>query len=499
MLARRCLGIIAATGAVAALAGCGSVSASKSGGGVTAETVTLLLADGEGRPASDAARIFADALEDISSGALMVEVEHRAHLGDRADEPGAENEYEGVPYEDVTRMLLDGAGEVAVVPDFTLAEAGAASLLALKAPFAVDSDALMTRVAEQLSDRLLEGIDELGARGLALLPESLRHPVGFSAPFESVPDFAGASLRVVDPYVGRTLEALGATAVQLEGDFGEAVFSGRVQGAESAFAQRASLPVTGIFTSDVTLGAKFNVVVASGPWFATLAPQEREWVERAAERTREEVLAAHRTDPAEGAVYCDEGGWVVHAGSAAQRDLLDRVRPIVDQVTADPVAGPLFEDVLALRDELADAPRVATPCEPELTTTAAAPPDTAGVFPEGTYRAELTVEDFTSAGVDASFAHDHDGIWTLTFRDGRVWDIGCPGSTYAVVGDRVVVTLGRGEAACGSVAGQELFSARWDLEDGVLRFLDVGPGANGPSGKASSEVLWGSQDWVRIR
>lgn len=487
--------------AIILLAGCAGVSAGKSGGGMAPQTVVLAVAESDGSPVVLDARVFAETLGAVSDGTLTVDVRFRAHLGDDADDPSASGGYHGMPYREVTRQLLEGEVALAALPDFAWAEAGAPGIAALKAPLVIDSDALMVRVAEEMGGDVIAGLRKIGAEPIVLLPESIRHPVAFDVPLRTTSDFEGRNLRVVDPFVGEALEALGADPQRIEAGYAQAVVSGDITGAESAFVQVATLPATGAYTSDIALGAKFNVIAASGDWYAGLSAHQRGWIAQAAEAALESARTSHDTDEVAAAAYCTGGGWVVHAQAGTSEEISDLVAPVVARVEASPGAGELLREIRALKADL-PAPIPAAECTPaeyEKPPATDSDGETTAAFPEGTYRARLTMEDFLSVGVDRATASNHAQVWTLTFRDGVFVDPGCLGSTYTVTGDRISVMLGTEGAGCGDIPGKELFNARWTVVDDGLRFTDFGPAAQGPSWQTFNETLWGAHDWVRVR
>jgi hypothetical protein len=120
-------------------------------------------------------------------------------------------------------------------------------------------------------------------------------------------------------------------------------------------------------------------------------------------------------------------------------------------------------------------------------------PSAPAEFPEGTYRNEMSIESLLDAKIDESTAHNHAGLWTLTFEDGVFSDGSCAG-TYSVSGDRVTATLGDGPD-CGSAAGEVLFSAGWQLSGDSLMFTDV---RSGHGSERLIETLFGSEPFTRV-
>jgi TRAP-type C4-dicarboxylate transport system substrate-binding protein len=109
-------------------------------------------------------------------------------------------------------------------------------------------------VQSDAAKEMLAGLDKAEVEGLALLPEGLRHPLGFERPFLTLEDFAGAALRAPRSKVSDQLfEALGARAVDIWGDELAAAFgAGEIAGAESGYAWGNQMPTLGIFTANMT-------------------------------------------------------------------------------------------------------------------------------------------------------------------------------------------------------------------------------------------------------
>ena len=132
--------------------------------------------------------------------------------------------------------MQDGTFDLGIVPARSWDDLGVTSLRALQAPFLLDSDELVDEVVRgDLVEPLLEGLEGTGVRGLALWPESLRHPVGFGTPLLSLAEFHGAGIRA--PYsrdVFAMIRALGSQPLDLNAKAMNAGYAaGRVAGAES--------------------------------------------------------------------------------------------------------------------------------------------------------------------------------------------------------------------------------------------------------------------------
>ncbi|GAA1058511.1 hypothetical protein GCM10017608_25740 [Agromyces luteolus] len=494
--AARMVAAAAVASVAVALSGCAQGAASKAGPGAVPRTIVIGLGDSAGRPASDDAEHLAEPIESYSDGALVPQIRWEAHT-ERVDRASGEG------YAVVGDMVLDGSVDLAVLPDFVWIDAGAERLSAVKAPFLLTDEATMDAVATSpLGAEMLDELDDLGVVGLALLPEALRHPIGFDEPFLEVDDVAGATLRSLDPAGRELIEVLGGTATNLANeDLAQAVTDGEVQGAESSYAQIGSLPRSGTFTGDVAFFAKFNTAVANRGWFDGLDSDLQDAVRRAAADTTEYVVESNPTEAESAAAFCAAAGSIAFAGPEAVAAFEAAASPMRERMEADPVVREAMASIGDLERGVEPASMV-EPCDfdaGEATDAAGGMDPETATFPEGTYRAELDVDDFLAAGVDEGTARNHAGVWTLTFEDGVFDDPGCPGSTYLVRDGRVEVRLGSVGESCGSVAGSVLFNAAWTFADGELRFVDIiGSEADGPALQRFHEVLWGSQPWKRV-
>jgi len=189
--------LAAATAAVLAACTSGPVGG-KAGGDVAPVTLRLGTPGQQGVPASDDLEHFAAVVDRLSNGQIQVDIVW--------DAPGTEvNRFD----QRVAEMVIDGQLDLALVPARAWDELGVTTLQALQAPFLIDSDALMNEViTSDFVDEMLLGLRAAGVEGLALLPETLRHPVGFERPFLSLADFAGAKIRA--PFSNATFELLRA-------------------------------------------------------------------------------------------------------------------------------------------------------------------------------------------------------------------------------------------------------------------------------------------------
>ena len=159
------------------------------------------------------------------------------------------------------------------------------SFQALQGPFLVTDYGLLQKVTDgPLAGEMLHGLDRLGVSGLALVPETLRHPASQREPLRSVDDYDGALFRDIPSKATDALvSALGATPVHVPSDsFGDEVRSGNVDSTETPISRaRGGWTLTG----NVVLYGKANTIVANSKALAKLSDEQRAALRRAAEDT----------------------------------------------------------------------------------------------------------------------------------------------------------------------------------------------------------------------
>jgi TRAP-type C4-dicarboxylate transport system substrate-binding protein len=224
--------------ALAAGAGCSGGDKAGGSGGI----VTLRLASDDPPDAAASLQIkeFARQVRRLSDGRLRIHVGWEAN-GSGARHPRAFDQK-------TAEKVIDGRYALAIVPARAWDVLGVTSLQAIQAPFLVNSDALLNKVAsDPVAEKMLAGLDDVGVVGLGLWPEALRHPVGFGHPLRSLADFAGKGIRAPrSELTWEMLRALGARPLDFVGDeMGPVVDSGLLSGAEAEIGLVRDLPRPG--------------------------------------------------------------------------------------------------------------------------------------------------------------------------------------------------------------------------------------------------------------
>jgi TRAP-type C4-dicarboxylate transport system substrate-binding protein len=159
--------------------------------------------------------------------------------------------------------------------------------------------------------------------------------------------------------------------------------------------------------------------------------------------------------------------------------------------------GDLKTDIVSVFDESWLAYMEAWTAQPWVLVGDLEPED----FPQGSFRVEHTVESLMAQGIDEVNAHNHRGLWTMTFEDGVLTatdttaGFTCYGS-YPITDGRVSIEFdGTGAEECQAMA---LFTATWSFDGDELRFLDLTSEAGGSDDEALLEAIYSSQPWVKV-
>jgi TRAP-type C4-dicarboxylate transport system substrate-binding protein len=476
---------------VLGITGCAGEGDDKAGGFGAPVTLRIGHSDPRGYPAGDAIEEFARRVGTLSEGKIRIRPVWQA-AGVSVTQSNQR----------VARLVVSGELDLGMISSGAWDTEGVTTLRALQAPFLISTDEMLDAVvASDLSGSLLGGLEKVGVEGLALIPEVLRHPVGFGRALRSAADFAGVGIRA--PRSNTTyalLRALGARPADLT--FEQAVSAlraGKIGGAESSFLHLGSLPAPGIVTANVVFFPKVNTLVANAERFDELTAEQQEILREAAEQTRRHSVDTRTREVDAARQACRAGAELVTASAADVAALRRAAAPVYAELERDPTTKELIAAIRAL------TPASASPSVTSCGRGRAAPAPVPGAggarpkIPEGAYRAEITLEEMVARGVDRATASTSSGIMTLTLDDGR-WrhntrglQPDCTGG-FSYSGERVSF-LADDIPDCGTARGLVLFSAVWSLHDGSLRFTRVRSGENLD---LFARVLWGSEPWRKV-
>ncbi len=430
-------------------------------------------ADGPEAPSAEMIQHLASEVDTLSDGSITIR-------------PVWNAEGEGVPRWDqvVAKLVMDGHVDLGVVPSRAWDELGVSSLRALTTPFLITDDEVAAEVVQgPLADRLMSGLDAVGVEGLALYPEGLRHPFGYTRALRGPGDYAGGTIRAAFSRTTYALfDALGATAVDDEPDPTTQV------GAESSY----RLTPAGTATGNVTFFPKVNALVINAGVRATLTHEQWGILTEAAGETRDWVVDTLPTDAQAAAAYCQETGKIAAATPGQVAALESAAAPVVADLRRDATTAGLIDDISRLT-EASDAPAPVTACTDHVS-------DKASEL-NGVYTFTLTADAEREGGVsDQGDIDENAGDFTATFADGT-WNLAQVYSTGPHVGQTWHGTGGYTYSAghlrwfWGHESGQWTDADVTISDDGSLTFSNVDDGGPSAEAQALSDVTFTT--WTR--
>jgi C4-dicarboxylate-binding protein DctP len=383
-------------------------------GGTAGLVLRLAVLEYPGKPAAQIAERYAARVDDLSNGAIRVEIAYWP-MGFERSTPSNRVEASAI------RAVRAGEPELALIPSYAFEAQGVSTFRALQAPLLITSSAQAARVTTgPLADRLQAGLSPLALTGLGLVPEGLQRPFGYLKPLVSPADFAEVTIRAdSSPATRRVLRALGAHPVRLDvAGVDTSVYSGFVNDATSLPSADDDFPNDAYTAGNIALFPKIEVIVASTGAFGRLRPAQQALLRGAVAETRADSIGT-AGERAAAAAFCRGGGTIVRASRSELQALRTKTAPLVDAMRRDPETRAL----IARMERLAPGGRTGVPpcasnqVEPVVEPSADEPASVARslVPPAGSYRRAFTVAELRAAGADATEAHRNEGVTTLTF------------------------------------------------------------------------------------
>jgi TRAP-type C4-dicarboxylate transport system substrate-binding protein len=415
-----------------ALAGCGNAGqpvasnppndqgalGDKAGGQASTVTLKAIVGDPKGSPGTaEQMAAFAAKVEALSNGALKIDITF-----------GAYDAFSSSPVKGdvrIVELVQDGTHDIAAIParSWEYEEIGETRMRALSAPFLVESNALTAKIATtDLADELMSGLPALGLTGLALLPDTMRHPVGFTEPLVAPADYAGKGIRSAGtPTVDSIFRELGADPLS-PADWWTPIQTGEIVGADASYSFLYLYPPNSFVTGNVTTYAKMNTIMAGSARFDRLTEAQRAILKDAAAATLDESLAAIPAESAAAVAACEGGATVVLAGDADLAALKEAVEPVYAELEKNPETKAVIAAIRALKATTPSADIVKA-CQPASATSSPEPSlvsDDQSVL-NGTYRQEHDADSLRALGTAEAEIPDWVGIVTLEIHDGT-WD-----------------------------------------------------------------------------
>jgi TRAP-type C4-dicarboxylate transport system substrate-binding protein len=451
---------LAALAVLVAAAGCAGSGSDKAGGD-DGGTPTVLRLESEDDRIFTAAPEFAAAVERLSGGSLRIEFV-QAGLGDRID-------YERGVVDDVRR----GKAQLGLVALRVWDRLGVTSFRGLLAPLLVDSlDVQERALSGPLAGRMLDGVDQAGVVGIALLPGPLRRPLGVTRAFLGPESYGGTTFGIRPGGVAEaTARALGARP--------QGYVSGSLAGLDGAELDATTIAYNGYdrarptLTANVVLWPKPYSLVMNRDAFARLTPAQRTLLRRAGREAVGPELRQVAHDDAEAlAAACERGGLRLATASSADLAALHRaVQPLYRELARDPLAKDVLSSVARMRGKAVPVSAVAS-----CAGAAAAGGRPARDPVEGRWDWDWTEAELVAAGISGRDVPGLVGSGTVEFDAGRFRGTTAPSGrrttgTYEVDGDLITLTFDD-PSPPGTVAGKD-YALRWSRYRDTLAFERV--------------------------
>lgn len=478
-------------GAATVLSGCSDDAVSKAGGTTPPVTLTIGTDDTDDRLAASLIREFAQQVAEVSGGSVVIEPVWRAAGANQADWD-----------QKVARMVSSGELDMGMIPARAWDTEGVSTLQALHAPFLVDSNALMGAVVtDAVAAEMLAGLEDVGVTGLALLPESLRHPFSFTEPVIDPTDLDGSTIRAPRSELNYSvLEAFGAEPMDVAGpgtDFGAAVANGSISAAESSYDAAQQLPRRSVGTANVTLYPKVQSLVVNSSVLGDLSDEQREAVEVAAAGTRTWAVEEMPTDTEAATEFCDAGFQTVLAPEASLDAWGAAAQSVYDQLEEDPDTAQMIATIIRLKESVTvSEAELPVACGSEAEESSPTVPVGENVIPDGTYRRDNTQASLEAAGMDAATAQEYAGVLTFTLGGGVYTETPPAGATFPPCSGSYSSTQTQLEVRFETNCSGTL-SAAWELvEDGLL--LSELQDLAYPEAAGDLQAIFGGRPFTRI-
>lgn len=397
----RLIAAVVAAACAVELTGCTTVGKS---GAPDAATTVLHLGAADVNNAQLAT--FVAEIDARSHHRLRVQVDRRTYF---SETPGGELKLAGA--------LAAGKVDLGYLPSRDWEQAGATGFAALQAPGLITTTAQEIRLAhDPLATSLLGGLAAKGVHGLALIPDEARrlitrHPVLAAA------DLGGEEIRIGDnarsaamiTTIGAT-PIQGITAAQTKARLEHGTLDGVETGPTPASENSYNVPAP--YLTSFALIPKFEVLAANGAFWKRLSPAVQRLLQDAATATVTHAgTDVPKREAAQLQLLCQGGAVVVRPTVAGLQDILaaaERSRPtdaadtaLMTRISAAIGAAAPEPDAAPLPSacRTASTAAAAVKLHGGATTALTVTPQTNPAMLVGTYRLDVTEEDWVAGGV----------------------------------------------------------------------------------------------------
>jgi TRAP-type C4-dicarboxylate transport system substrate-binding protein len=343
--------------AAAAASGCSASAGADKAGGAAGGPVVLRMASTPVDPhLAPPVADFIRRVGVLSGGSVQIQVINQ--WGEFA--PGAEAQ--------VVRAVAAGTVDLGWAGSRVFDTLGVPGFGALSAPMLIDSYPLENAVLNSsLPARMLAGLSTVHLTGLAVLGDALRHPIAVRRPLLAPADWRGLSIGTYRSGVQeQAIRALGATPVVAFGPYrARDLASGAIQGFEGdvqLYVQSVPTASARYVTANVALWPQFDVLFANPARLAALTPQQRGWLQQAADgAARTSVPLVAGQDGPYIRQACVMGARFATATPADLAALRQSLAVVYQNLETDPQASAFLRQIQQLKQSTPPGPAPAIP------------------------------------------------------------------------------------------------------------------------------------------
>jgi len=331
--------------AAVAAAGCSAAAGGDKAGGPAGGPVVLRMASIPWNP-SDAPPVadFIRRVSALSRGSIQIKVINQWGLY----APGAEAR--------AVHAVAVGQVDLGWAGSRVFDTIGVPGLAALSAPMLIDSYPLENAVLKSsLPARMLAQLSRVHVAGLAVLGDTLRHPIAVRRPLLAPVDWRGLSIGTYRSGVQeQAIRALGATPVVAFGpNRTHDLATGRIQGFEfdvQRYGHDVPASSARYVTANAVLWPQFDVLFANPARLASLTAQQRGWLRQASQQAAADSvsLVAGQNGPSIRQA-CALGARFATATSADLTALRTAFIPVYRSLEADPQTSAFIAQIQQLK------------------------------------------------------------------------------------------------------------------------------------------------------
>jgi TRAP-type C4-dicarboxylate transport system substrate-binding protein len=418
---------------------------------------------------------FVTEVAKLSGGALVVD------QGEQFERGSPDSEVDAI------KAVQAGHTDLAVVPVRAFGLVGVRSFDALIAPMEVDSMSLQQQVlGSDIATQMVAGVDDLGLKGIGILPGPMRLPAGITRPLRTPKDFSGARIAFSASTVAeRSLRTLGAVPVK-SGFGGDDMtsYDGLEQQIESIAGNEYDDVVKWI-TANVQLWPRALAVVANAESFASLSDAQRASLTQAIQNALPSTATLQRNTEELG-VLCRRGkAQMIQASSAQIKQLRDGFAPVYQWLRGDASTARYLNQIDTLRpgvtEDSNDLPDCSRLSRSSAATPSAAAPEAVSTM-DGNYLAKITKSDLLKSEHGDVLVENY-GEFRFVFDRGRfaftqhqssacTWAYG----TFTVTGDKLQMSFIDGGGKSPNRAYNkrgEVFGYTWSMYKGAMKWSPV--------------------------